>query len=61
MFSAGTAAAACVGGWAGNAAADDDRRHAGTNLANPRTSVWFMKSLRRDALPGWAKLNRCWN
>eukprot|EP00983_Pelagomonas_calceolata_P073493 1152162-Pelagomonas_calceolata.AAC.3 len=27
-------------------------------LANPRTSVWFMKSPRRDALLGGAELNR---
>eukprot|EP00983_Pelagomonas_calceolata_P082202 1155839-Pelagomonas_calceolata.AAC.29 len=35
--------------------------HADTNLANPRTSAWFMKYLRRDALLGSAELNRCWN
>eukprot|EP00983_Pelagomonas_calceolata_P013407 429007-Pelagomonas_calceolata.AAC.1 len=29
-------------------------RHADTNLANSRTSAWFMKSLRRDALLGGA-------
>eukprot|EP00983_Pelagomonas_calceolata_P099070 1158419-Pelagomonas_calceolata.AAC.13 len=33
-------------------------RHADTNLANPRTPAWFMKSLRRDALLGGAELNR---
>eukprot|EP00983_Pelagomonas_calceolata_P061612 1146909-Pelagomonas_calceolata.AAC.1 len=32
-------------------------RHADTNLANHRTSAWFMKSLRRDALLGGAELN----
>eukprot|EP00983_Pelagomonas_calceolata_P130172 1161665-Pelagomonas_calceolata.AAC.9 len=31
-------------------------RHADTNLANPRTSAWFMKPLRRDALLGGAEL-----
>eukprot|EP00983_Pelagomonas_calceolata_P063431 1147717-Pelagomonas_calceolata.AAC.3 len=31
-------------------------RHADTNLANPRTSAWFMKSLRRDALLWGAEL-----
>eukprot|EP00983_Pelagomonas_calceolata_P132711 1161899-Pelagomonas_calceolata.AAC.3 len=33
-------------------------RHADTNLANPRTLAWFMKSLKRDALLGGAELNR---
>eukprot|EP00983_Pelagomonas_calceolata_P050692 1142087-Pelagomonas_calceolata.AAC.12 len=33
-------------------------RQADTNLANPRTSAWFMKFLRRDALLGGAELNR---
>eukprot|EP00983_Pelagomonas_calceolata_P043535 1138947-Pelagomonas_calceolata.AAC.2 len=30
--------------------------HADTNLANPRTSAWFVKSLRHDALLGGAEL-----
>eukprot|EP00983_Pelagomonas_calceolata_P043915 1139081-Pelagomonas_calceolata.AAC.4 len=34
-------------------------RHADTDLANPRTSAWFMKSLRRVALLGSAELNKC--
>eukprot|EP00983_Pelagomonas_calceolata_P021145 663036-Pelagomonas_calceolata.AAC.11 len=28
------------------------KTHADTNLANPRTSAWFMHSIRRDALLG---------
>eukprot|EP00983_Pelagomonas_calceolata_P030685 963941-Pelagomonas_calceolata.AAC.1 len=31
-------------------------RHADKNLANPRTSAWFIKSPRRDALLGVAEL-----
>eukprot|EP00983_Pelagomonas_calceolata_P045406 1139726-Pelagomonas_calceolata.AAC.3 len=31
-------------------------KHADTNLANPRTSAWFMKPQRHDALLGGARL-----
>eukprot|EP00983_Pelagomonas_calceolata_P024903 783171-Pelagomonas_calceolata.AAC.1 len=37
------------------------RLHADTDLAIPRASAWFVKSLRCGALLGGAELNRCWN